>query len=403
MTLVSHWTFHSAGEIVFGCGAVGRLGSLAARCGARKAMVVADASLQAAGVVEKVCNPLAAAVTDVDVFTAGEPEPSLRLVDQCLAHARAVQPDVMIGVGGGSNMDLAKVTALRLTHGGDTQDYLGEDRVRGPIINVFCLPTTAGSGSEVTGSAVLADTQNQIKVAILSNFLRPRVALIDPELALSCPPKVTAESGIDALVHAIEAYTAVEHTDLDLAPGEHTLFPGRNPMGKLVAAEGIRQVGRHLVRAVKGPDDLEARTGMALAAMLGGLAFSNVCVALVHAMEYPLGGLVHCSHGQGNGLLLPYVMRFNAPARIAEFADIARWLGEATDAMTQDEAAQCAVSAVQKLNDEIGIPRSLGDIGVKAKDIPGLAQKAFEIKRLMRLNPRAVSLQDIEKIYEEAL
>lgn len=401
--MASTWTFHSAGEIVFGCGAVDQLGSLADRHGARKVMVVTDSSLEAAGVVDKVCAPLRSVVQDVDVFTGGEPEPSLELVDKCYAQARARQPDAIIGVGGGSNMDLAKVTALRLIHGGDTRVYLGEDQVPGPTMPVICLPTTAGSGSEVTGSVVLTDTDNRIKVAMLSNFLRPRVALIDPELTVSCPAKVTADSGIDALVHAIEAYTAVDHTDLQLADGEQTVFPGANPMGAMVAAQGIQQVGRHLARAVSQPDDMEARKGMSLAAMLGGLAFSNVCVALVHAMEYPLGGLVHCSHGQGNGLLLPYVMRFNSPTRSAEFAHIAGWLGESVGGRSEDEAALQAVTAVERLNAEIGIPRRMSEIGVTASDIPLLAEKAFGIKRLMRLNPRPVALEDIMKIYEQAL
>ncbi|MAE61152.1 MAG: alcohol dehydrogenase [Planctomycetaceae bacterium] len=401
--MASTWTFHSAAGIHFGPGAVEQLGPLAAKHGASKVMIVTDATLAAAGIVDRVTAPLDKTIPNIEVFTGGQPEPSLDLIEQCVAQACAAEPDAIIAIGGGSNIDLAKVTALRFTHGGSTRDYLGEDQVPGPIMPVFCLPTTAGSGSEVTGSAVLTDTENQIKVAILSNFLRPRVALIDPQLTISCPPKVTADSGIDALVHAIEAYTAVDHTDLQIAQGEQPVFPGRNPMGDMVAAQCIQLVGRHLADAVARPNDLPAREGMALAATLGGLAFSNVCVALVHAMEYPLGGLVHCSHGQGNGLLLPYVMRFNLPTRIPEFARVAQWLGESTGGQPDSDAAQHAVTAVEKLNARIGIPKSMSEIGVKASDIPVLAEKAFGIKRLMRLNPRTVALNDIVNIYQQAL
>ena len=401
--MAATWTFHSAGEIIFGCGALERLGPLVVRHGAQRVMVVTDSTLESVGVAKKVLDSLESHFSGVEMFAGGISEPSLQLADKCFSLAKAVRPEILIGVGGGSNMDLAKVTALRLTHGGATRDYLGEDRVPGPVMPVICVPTTAGSGSEVTGSVVLTDIDNQVKVAILSNFLRPRAALIDPELAVSCPAKVTAESGIDALVHAIEAYTAIDYADAKFPEGEETLFPGCNTMGQMVAAQGIQHVSRFLVDAVKQPDNLDARTGMAVAAMLGGLAFSNVCVALVHAMEYPLGGLVHCSHGQGNGLLLPYVMRFNLPARTNEFAQIAGWLGEEVNDKPLEQAAQQAVIAVESLNNEIGIPKRLSDIGVRAEDIPSMAEKAFGIKRLLRFNPRRVDLEDIVRIYSEAL
>ena len=300
-----------------------------------KYLIVTDELLAASGILKKVIKSLSEYVAEVNVFSESQPEPSLQLVEECLSFADKVRPDLIIGLGGGSNKDLAKVIALRQTFGGDTHKYLGEDLVPGPIMSVFCIPTTAGSGSEVTGSAVLTDTKNHIKVAKLSNYLRPLLALVDPELSVSCPPKVTSESGIDALVHSIEAYTAVEYNEVAKGNLEQTLFPGRNPMGKLFAAEGIKKTGKYLVRAVKNPNDLEVRTGMGLAALMGGYAFSNVCVALVHAMEYPLGGLVKCSHGQGNGILLPYVIEFNAPTRITEFANIAGLLGENIKGITQ--------------------------------------------------------------------
>ena len=185
------------------------------------------------------------------------------------------------------------------------------------------MPTTAGTGSEVSAASVVTDTDNQIKVGILSNWLRPTAAVVDPLMTLTCPPKVTADSGIDALTHAIEAYTAIDNADFPLPAGERTVYQGKHPMGDLCAEQAITLVGKFLRRAVQDGSDLEAREGMALAAMLAGMAFSNVGVALVHAMEYPVGGAVHCSHGAGNGLLLPYVMRFNLPAKTNAFAQIA--------------------------------------------------------------------------------
>src|SRR5438105_3890498 len=177
---------------------------------------------------------------------------------------------------------------------------------------------------------VVTDTTKQIKVSCLSQHLRPAAAVVDPLLTLTCPPKVTADSGIDALTHAIEAFTAVDNDRFPLPPGEQTVYQGKNPLADLTAREAIALVGKYLRRAVKDGTDLEARDGMALAATLGGLAFSNAGVALVHAMEYPVGGGVHGSHGAGNGLLLPFVMEFNRPKRVPEFAAVARLLGEDT-------------------------------------------------------------------------
>ena len=212
-------------------------------------------------------------------------------------------------------MDLAKITAVILAHGGAIRDYVGDDKIPGPVFPVICVPTTAGTGSEVSAASVLTDTDNQMKVGVLSNYLRPTVALVDPLMSSGCPSKVTADSGIDALTHAIEAYTAVDNAAFPLPPGERTVYQGKHPMGDAMAEKAITLVGQFLRRAVKKGDDLEAREGMALAATLAGLAFSNVGVAAVHALEYPIGGALHCSHGAGNGLLLPYVMRFNLPAQ----------------------------------------------------------------------------------------
>jgi len=337
------------------------------------------------------------------VFSEGEPEPSLRAAAACAAAGRAFRPDAVLGLGGGSNMDLAKITAAVLAHGGEARDYVGDDKVPGPVLPLICLPTTAGTGSEVSAAAVLTDSDNHMKVGVLSNFLRPTVAVVDPLLTVSCPPKVTADSGIDALTHAIEAYTAVDNESFPLPQGERTVYQGRHPFGDMLAEKAISLIGMYLRRAVAHSGDLEAREGMALAATLAGLAFSNVGVALVHALEYPLGGATHCSHGAGNGLLLPYVMAFNLPARRPEFAAIARLLGESTDGLRDVEAAHRAVGAVEKLRADIGIPQRLSELGVTEAQLRPFAEKAFAVKRILRVNPRPVTLEDMEGILRSAL
>src|SRR6516165_5174875 len=368
------WTFNSAGQIVFGRNAVNQLGEIAQRLRARRVLIVTDTVLERAGTLERVCKPLAAAGIETATFTGGEPEPSMRAALACLDTARSARPDALVGLGGGSNMDLAKLTATLLAHGGSPADYVGDGKVPGPIAPLICVPTTAGTGSEVSAASVITDTENHIKVGILSNYLRPAVAVVDPLLTVSCPAKVTADSGIDALTHAIEAYTAVDNADFPLPPGERSVYQGRHPLGDLTAEKAIRLIGQYLRRAVKDGNDLEAREGMALAALLAGLAFSNVGVAVVHALEYPVGGAVHCSHGCGNGLLLPYVMRFNLPARPREFAAVAGLLGEPVARLSPEAAAQRAIAAVEKLRADIGIPSRLRDLGVKPEQLKPFAE-----------------------------
>ncbi len=396
------WTFHSASSIVFGRDAVKQLGEMAARLGGTRVLVVTDAILQKAGVLDRVLEPLRRSNLVTEAFTGGEPEPSMRAAEACLAQAREFRPDLLVGLGGGSNMDLAKLCATLLTHAGTPRTFVGDDKIPGPIMPLICVPTTAGTGSEVSAASVITDTDNKIKVGILSNYLRPRVALVDPMLTVSCPPKVTADSGIDALTHAIEAYTAVDNATFPLPAGERTVYQGRHPMGDMCAEKAIALIGTYLRRAVADGKDLEAREGTSLGAMLAGLAFSNVGVAVVHALEYPVGGAVHCSHGAGNGLLLPYVMRFNMPARFKEFAALARLLGEDTNGLGEAAAAEKAIAAVEKLRNDIGVPRRLRDIGVKEEQLRPFAEKAAGIQRILRVNPRPVTVDDLHGILKTA-
>ncbi len=396
------WTFHTTGQLVFGPDATLQLGEVVRQLGARRVLVVTDPVLLRAGLVERVHGPLSEEGVTLEVFSGGEPEPSFRAVAACMAAAAEFKPDAVLGLGGGSNMDLAKITAVLLTHGGQLRDYVGDGKVPGPIMPLVCLPTTAGTGSEVSAATVLTDADNHIKVGILSNYLRPAVALVDPQLTLSCPPKVTADSGIDALTHAIEAYTAVDNEVFPLPHGETTVYQGRHPFADMLAEKAIALIGVNLRRAVAAGHDIEARVGMALAATLAGMAFSNVGVAVVHALEYPLGGAVHCSHGAGNGLLLPYVMRYNLPARVSRMGAIGRLLGEHMGGLSEAAAAEKGIQAVEKLRADIGIPLRLRDLGVKEEQLPLFAEKAFGIKRILRVNPRPVTLKDLVGILEAA-
>jgi alcohol dehydrogenase class IV len=396
------WTFHTAGQLVFGRHATQQLGDIANRLGIRRVLIVTDPVVAQAGLVEPVHVPLSEAGVVLELFLGGEPEPSLRAADAAIAVGREFRPDAVLGLGGGSNMDLAKITAVVLTHGGKPLDYSGDEKIPGPVMPLLCLPTTAGTGSEVSAAAVLTDTEQQIKVGILSNYLRPRVAVVDPLLTVSCPPKVTADSGIDALTHAIEAYTAVDNAHFPLPQGERSVYQGGHPFGDMFAEKAIALIGKYLRRAVTHGADLDAREGMALAATLAGLAFSNVGVAAVHALEYPVGGATHCSHGAGNGLLLPFVMRYNLPARRRQLAVIAHLLGADVEGKSEADAAEAAITAVEQLRRDIGIPLRLRDLGVDESQLRTFAEKAFAIKRILRVNPRPVTVDDLEGILRAA-
>lgn len=384
------WSFLSAGSLYFGRGARSRLPAILKSMQVSRVMIISDDVLSRIGLIERVTTELPG--FQIDCFTKITPEPPEESILEAVAAARQFRPDAVLGLGGGSNMDAAKLVALCLRHGGDPSDYTGDCRVPGPVVPLICLPTTAGTGSEVSPAAVFTDSANHIKVSCLSPFLRPIAAIVDPELMDGCPRQVTADSGIDALTHAIEAYTAVDHDEfVARPPGGDSVYQGKNPLADAMAEQCIRLVARFLSRAVNDGNDPEARDGMALAATLGGLAFSNAGVALVHAMEYPVGGAVHISHGAGNGLLLPFVMRYNQSVRHDAFARIAEFMGVSD-----------AIEAVERLRVKIGIPTRLRDIGVREEQLESFADRAFAIKRLMRVNPRSPSRDDILEIYRSA-
>jgi alcohol dehydrogenase class IV len=394
----NHWNFHSAGQLVFGSGVIHEIGELTRRHGFGKVLIITDKVLVDVGAVGSVEDSFQGAGVDVRVFDGGEPEPSIRTAELAVEAARSFQPDAVVGVGGGSNMDLAKCVAALYTHSGSPEDYFGFGNVPGPVLPIVCVPTTAGTGSEVSHSAVLTDIEKEMKISMLSNFLRPMFAVVDPMLTLTCPPTVTADSGIDALVHAIEAYTARDSDDMEEPLG----YQGRFPITDCLAAEAIQLIGGHLVTAYNEPGNLEARENMALAATLAGMAFSNAGVAIVHALEYPMGGALHCSHGAGNGLLLPYVMRFNLPDRAETMARIALLLGRDVDGLSPEEGAIIAIEAVEDLRRVIGIPLRIRDLGGREEQLPGFAMKAHALDRLTGVNPRKVTLEDLEQILRDA-
>ena len=382
------WNSYSNNRLLFGAGALDSLGGVVSRLQGKRAMIITDPIMVSLGIIDRA---QAAVKGEVHSYADGEIEPSTEAVERCAEAMREFQPDVTIAIGGGSNMDLAKLTCASVCSDKVPASLLGFDQIPCPIGPLICVPTTAGTGSESSASAVILNTASQMKAAAISPHLRPEIALVDPELSVSCPPKLTAESGIDALTHAIEAYLAIDSTSLAEPDCGLLAYEGSHPLGDLYAEKAIRLIGAHFLTVMSQPENIDARSEMALAATLGGLAFSNCGVALAHALEYPIGHQYQCAHGAGNGIVLPEVMRFLAPAREERLANIATFLGA-------EPSAESAIAAVIQLRKAAGLPQNLQEVGAKKEELPALATTAFSLQRLMDLSPVRPTEADLLEI-----
>jgi alcohol dehydrogenase class IV len=389
--------FSTAGRIFFGWGAASVLREVAREFG-RRVFVCTDQNMVKAGICETVAAHLSHGIAEIKIFDGGQPEVDRRTIEWAATIARAYSPNVVIGLGGGSNLDLAKAVALLVKHPGPLSTYYGENKVPGPIAPVVAVPTTAGTGSEVSPVAVVADPERAMKVGIASRTLIPKWAVVDPALTVSCPASVTAHSGMDALAHAIESFCARVRTDCS----PHAIFVGKNPMSDVLATKAITAIAQYLPTAVAQPTDRAARQEMALASLLAGMAFSSAGTAAVHALQYPVGEATHTPHGLGNAVLLPTVMRNITPSRIAEMAFIARSLDPSLESKADAEAASQAAGLVEELAAKVGIPKGLRALGVKKEQLPQLSQMASTVRRLLDNSPVPFDESDLLRLLQEA-
>ena len=312
-------------------------------------------------------------------------EPSVSSFNVILARAQEFQPDAVIGLGGGSALDVAKLVAALLDGKQKIGEVFGIGLVKGRSPLLVCVPTTAGTGSEVSPNAILLDDSDEMKKGVVSPWLVPDAAFIDAELTLSVPPAVTAATGLDALTHCIEAYT--------------NKFA--HPVVDVWAIEGVRLIAGALADAVRQPGNLRARENMALGSLYGGLCLGPVNTAAVHALSYPLGGRYHVAHGQANAILLPHVTRFNIPAAPDRYAAVALALG-AAPAASNEATAEAGIAQLWRLIDATGLEMSLSALGIGEKETPQLAAAGLGVTRLMKNNPRPMSQQGAEAIYHAA-
>jgi alcohol dehydrogenase len=314
-----------------------------------------------------------------------------------IREAVASAPQCVVGLGGGSSIDLAKLVALGVAHGDDLRSFYGEEQVPGPIAPLIAVPTTAGTGSEVTPVAVLTDPAAVLKVGISSRHLIPTYALVDPTLTHGCPPSVTGHAGIDALAHAVEAFTAARRR---LPPGSTGVFVGKNSLSDPLALVAVEQIAPHLVAAQR--DEPDARAAVAYGSLCAGLAFATAGTAVAHALQYSIGARTHTPHGLGTGLLLAYAMRFNRPARLAEMAAIGRAMDVSGDEDCDERAADAAIAGVAELATAVGVPSSLAELQVTEDELPELARQALGVSRLIVNNPRELGEDDLLEILRAA-
>ena len=393
-------TMRAPRTIVFGSGQRRSLPNYARALGQR-ALVVTDERLGGSAELAGLVEGLKAVGIEVRVFDRTAPEVPLDCIAQCAEFGRAFGPEVVIGLGGGSCLDMAKVTAILLAHSGSPRDYFGEFKVPGPVLPLIAMPTTAGTGSEATPVAVVADSERLLKVGIASPQIIPLVAICDPELTLSAPRGLTAVAGADALTHAIEALTAGRRAaDADVTHSH--VFLGKNAISDSNAREAIRHLARGLKRAVDDGQDLEARESVMYGALLAGLAFGTAGTAAAHAIQYPVGALTHTAHGAGVACLMPYVMAFNRNYAEAPMAEIAEAMGVADARDSAAGNAERAIVAVETLFTAIGIPRDLKALGLAGDKLGWTAEQSLSAARLIKNNPRPLDLAAMQAIVDAA-
>lgn len=381
-------TIRAPRELIFGAGQRDALGQVAAKLG-RRALIVTDERLAADANFLRMVGQFETTGVAVRVDSSTLPDVPVETAVASAEAARGFAPDVVIGVGGGSCLDMAKCVAVLLTHGGKPQDYYGEFMLPGPVMPLIAVPTTAGTGSEATPVAVLSDSERQLKVGISSPYIIPTVSICDPDLTLTCPASLTAIAGADALTHAIEAFTAIRR---DPVPGlaQERVFVGKNMTSDHFALTAIGLLWEGLETACTDGTDAEARARVMLGATTAGLAFGVAGTAAAHAIQYPVGALTHTAHGAGVACLMPYVMAWNAPSIGPELDQIAgaMGLGSGTE----------VIPAIAALFGRIGIPRTLRDLGLAEDRLDWVAEQSCGIARLIQNNPRPLPLEDMRRL-----
>ncbi|CAH1662540.1 Long-chain-alcohol dehydrogenase 1 [Hyphomicrobiales bacterium] len=386
-TGIAAFSFQSTASIIVETGSASRLAEIAAGRLGERVLLLTDGGIRKLGLCDGAVSSLRGAGIDVQVFDRVEADPSQATVTTACELGRHMGATGVIGFGGGSSLDVAKMVALLLGAGQPLDEVWGVGKARGPRLPLILVPTTAGTGSEVTPVAIITVGADE-KRGVSSPVLLPDVAVLDAELTFGLPPAITAATGVDAMVHAVEAYASANANN--------------NPLSRMLAREALRLLGSHIERAVKNGSDRPAREAMLLGSMLAGQAFANSPVAAVHALAYPIGGIFHIPHGLSNALVLTAVLRFNLPVAAASYAEIAADAFPHLAGLPAEGLAVAFIAALDELMARLDMPQRLRDVQIPREALPRMAADAMKQQRLLVNNPRPVTEADALAIYQEA-
>jgi alcohol dehydrogenase class IV len=381
MMTLTNFRYEVPTAIEFGRGYVNKLNEHVSKLGGTKVLIVGDPGVLHAGIVQRLEAPLVDAGIPFTIFTEVGMEATIESVDKGTAFAKESGCDLVVGVGGGSALDTAKAIGLMIKNPGNIRDYIGIDLVPGPGAPVIAIPTTAGTGSEMTRFSVLSDKTAQAKLSVGSMYNCPALALCDPELTITLPPHLTASTGMDALTHALESY----------------VNKATQPISEALSIQAMTLIAKSLRLAVVQGENIDARHDMLLASTIAAMAFNTTRLGLAHALAMPLGAYFKIPHGVVNAILLPEVMKFNIIGNPDKFAEIARIFGENTDLLTVREAAEQSVSAIRQLNKDIGITQTLSDYGVTEEHLDLIVDEAI-LSGNVPVNPVKTTKEDLKNI-----
>lgn len=372
-------------NIIFGMGSLAQLPELLIESSSNHVFLISDGGLAKLGVVEKIKSIIQNSGITCTTYLGVLPNPTVSIVDEATALYTQCGATSIVALGGGSSMDVAKAVGVLANYGGSITQYEGNFKVPGPIVPMIAIPTTAGTGSEVTASAVITDESRNYKLSVFSYELLPRYALLDPALIMTAPASIAASCGVDALIHAMEAYISTKAT----------------PFSDAMAEKAMELIGANLRRFVANRQDEDAACAMMLGCNFAGIAFAWARLGNVHAMSHPVSGYFHVAHGVANSILLPTVLEYNALADHGRYKKMYNYIHQGSPCI-ENFQPQMLVDEIRKLNNELGIPARLSDVGVTADKIPAMAEDAMKSGNIPA-NPRQTTLKDMIALYEKAL
>jgi alcohol dehydrogenase class IV len=376
--------FKNPTQVTYGFGVVNQLRSIIEEQGFKNVLVVTDKGIVNAGLVKRVTDQLEG--LNYAVYDGCLPNPTVANCEAALKILKGINAELVVAIGGGSSIDVGKAVGLLATNGGTIVEYEGIDKCKNDPLPLLAIPTTAGTASEVTTFCVITDEERQYKLTVGGIKIAPKWALVDPELTVSLPKSITAATGLDALVHAIESYTSKMANDIT----------------KALAREAIRKISRSLRQAVYNGDNLQARDNMMMGSLLAGLAFNNTRLGNCHALSHPVSAIYGVPHGVANSILIPHIMEFNSFAVPELFGDIAEDMGVNVRGMTMMEKAFAAVDAVKQLSKDIGLPDSFREFNVSESSIDKMAEDAMLSGNIL-VNPRKTTIEDVKELYKKSI